>query len=55
MLCGRCCATEPPSRPVLQLDIFIEILPRTPVHKGKKRKGRTDSSSRALQDAGYSA
>jgi hypothetical protein len=28
MLCGRCCATEPPSRPVLQLDIFIEILLR---------------------------
>jgi hypothetical protein len=33
MLCGRCCATEPPSRPVLQLDIFIEILPRTTVNK----------------------
>jgi hypothetical protein len=28
MLSGRCCATEPPSRPVLQLDIFIEILLR---------------------------
>jgi hypothetical protein len=27
--------------------------PRTPVNKGKKkRKGRTESSSRALQDAG---
>jgi len=23
--CGRCCATEPPSRPALRLDIFIEI------------------------------
>ena len=28
MLSGRCCATELPSRPVLQLDIFIEILLR---------------------------
>jgi hypothetical protein len=27
-------------------------LPRTRVNKGKKRKGRTDSSSSALQDAG---
>jgi hypothetical protein len=26
--------------------------PRTRVNKGKKRKGRTESSSRALQDAG---
>jgi hypothetical protein len=34
MLSGRCCATEPPSRPVLQLDIFIEILLRTPVNRG---------------------
>jgi hypothetical protein len=23
---GRCCVTEPPSRPALRLDIFIEIL-----------------------------
>jgi hypothetical protein len=30
-------------------------LPRTSVNKGKKRKGHTQSSSRALQDAGYSA
>jgi hypothetical protein len=28
MLCGRCCVTEPRSRPALRLDIFIEILPR---------------------------
>jgi hypothetical protein len=27
-------------------------LPRTSVNKDKKRKGRTDSSSRALRDAG---
>ncbi len=26
MLCGRCCVTEPPLRPALRLDIFIEIL-----------------------------
>ena len=39
MFCGRCCVTEPRSRLALQLDIFIEILPRTPVNKGMK-KGR---------------
>jgi len=27
MFCGRCCVTEPHSRPALRLDIFIEILP----------------------------
>jgi hypothetical protein len=37
--CGRCCATEPRSRAALQLDIFIEILPRTRVNRGK-REGR---------------
>ena len=26
MFCGRCCVTEPRSRPALRLDIFIEIL-----------------------------
>jgi hypothetical protein len=31
--CGRCCVTEPPSRPALRLDIFIEILLRTSVNK----------------------
>jgi hypothetical protein len=35
MFCGRCCVTEPRSRPALRLDIFIEILPRTRVNKGK--------------------
>jgi hypothetical protein len=30
-------------------------LPHTPVNRGKMSKGRTESSSRALQDAGYSA
>src|SRR5215203_934383 len=38
--CGRCCVTEPPSRPALRLDIFIEILLRGSVNKGKKRKDR---------------
>jgi hypothetical protein len=33
-LCGRCCETDPSSRSALQLDIFIEILPRTPVNSG---------------------
>jgi hypothetical protein len=33
MFCGRCCVTEPRSRLALQLDIFIEILPRTPVKR----------------------
>jgi hypothetical protein len=37
MLCGRCCATELPSRPVLQLDIFIEILLRTRVNKARRK------------------
>jgi hypothetical protein len=41
MLCGRCCVTEPPTRLALRLDIFIEILPRTRVNKGKKQKGRS--------------
>src|SRR5215211_1935174 len=31
--CGRCCVTEPPSRPALRLDIFIEILLRRWVKK----------------------
>src|SRR5215211_3938031 len=31
--CGRCCVTEPPSRPALRLDIFIEILLGISVHK----------------------
>jgi hypothetical protein len=32
---------------------FRTVSPRTPVNKGeKKRKNRTESSSRALQDAG---
>jgi hypothetical protein len=31
--CGRCCVTEAPSRLALPLDIFIEILPRTPVNR----------------------
>jgi hypothetical protein len=39
MLCGRCCVTEPPTKLALRLDIFIEILPRTRVNKGR-RKGR---------------
>jgi hypothetical protein len=39
MLCGRCCVTEPRSRPALRLDIFIEILLRNLVNKAKK-KGR---------------
>jgi hypothetical protein len=37
MLCGRCCVTEPPTKLALRLDIFIEILPRTWVNKGKKK------------------
>jgi hypothetical protein len=38
MFCGRCCATEPRSRPDLELDIFIEILPGTSVNKGALTK-----------------
>jgi hypothetical protein len=34
MLCGRCCVTEPPTKLALRLDIFIEILPCTPLNKG---------------------
>jgi transposase len=30
--CGRCCVTEPRSRPALRLDIFIEILLRDSVN-----------------------
>jgi hypothetical protein len=30
---GRCCATKPRSRAALQLDIFIEILPRRWVNR----------------------
>jgi hypothetical protein len=37
MFCGRCCVTEPRSRLALRLDIFIEILPRTPVNRDKKK------------------
>ena len=33
MYCGRCCVTEPRLRAALQLDIFIEILLRTPMNK----------------------
>ena len=33
MFCGRCCVTEPRSRAALQLDIFIEILPRRWVNR----------------------
>ena len=36
MFCGRCCATELRMKPALPLDIFIEILPRTPVNKGQR-------------------
>ena len=45
MLCGRCCVTEPPMKLALRLDIFIEILPRTRVNKGKKRRAGAYSSS----------
>jgi hypothetical protein len=31
--------TKAPSRPVLRLDIFIEILPRTPVYRGQEEEG----------------
>jgi hypothetical protein len=41
MLCGRCCVTEPPTKLALRLDIFIEILPRTPVNKARGRPDRT--------------
>jgi hypothetical protein len=45
MFCGRCCVTEPRSRLALRLDIFIEILPRTPVNKGKRKGQGVGSSS----------
>jgi hypothetical protein len=38
MFCGRCCVTEPRSRLALRLDILIEILLRTRVNKGMKRR-----------------
>jgi hypothetical protein len=47
MFCGRCCVMEPRSRPALRLDIFIEILLRRWMNKGKK-KGR-DPRSPALK------
>jgi hypothetical protein len=37
MYCGQCCVTEARLRAAPQLDIFIEILLRTRVNKGKKK------------------
>ena len=48
MLCGRCYVTEPPTKLALRLDIFIEILPRTPVNKGKKEKKGRDIVAQIL-------
>ncbi len=42
MLCGRCCVTEPRSRPALRLDIFIEILLGTSANRVKRRAGAQD-------------
>ena len=46
MLCGRCCVMEPPMKLALRLDIFIEILPRTPVNS----LSMTDASGLASCD-----
>src|SRR5829696_6783116 len=46
--CGRCCVTEPPSRPALRLDIFIEILLRCWVNKGSRNPDSCAPTAQAL-------